>query len=181
MKHGKPASWFVTLPLAALAFAYVGLAFFPTEKAIGKMREETAQKQQFCQLTGDLTPLLESARQQAIKTHQFNEAWAKTMPNRFEASAILGAINTMIRTSGARTTRFNPEPILQGQRISQLPLAVGCTGTFPQVFTFLHDLESLPQTVWVREVQIEPKADGQTGHSVSCEVKLAIFLDNSNN
>jgi hypothetical protein len=40
-------SWFITLPIAALASAYLWLVILPTAKAIRETRQEIRQKQDF--------------------------------------------------------------------------------------------------------------------------------------
>ncbi|MBN2023929.1 MAG: type 4a pilus biogenesis protein PilO [Pirellulales bacterium] len=173
----KPTSWFITVPLAGLTAAYVVLAFLPTEKAIGRVREATIEKQRYCTATGNLLPLLETTRQHVEKTREFTQTWAETAPNRSEVAALAGTVDALVRAAGARITMFDPEPVTRRERVSELSLKVGCTGTFPQVFAFVHELETLPQTVWVKSLVIE--REGKEGGSVHGEVNVVVFLDNS--
>ena len=56
-------------------------------------------------------------------------------------------------------TRFDPEPIVQHDRIATIPVTMGLTGTPSQVFDFLGSLERLPQSIWIENVTIEKEEE----------------------
>jgi hypothetical protein len=56
---------------------------------------------------------------------------------------------------------------------------MGFVGSFAEICRFLYQLETMPQTLWLEDVQIE-KCAKNTG-DVQCEIILEIFADNIEN
>jgi Tfp pilus assembly protein PilO len=177
----KPGSWILLLSMVGVSVVYLLAVFFPTQKAIGRLNDEARQKEAYCAQAGNLDTILKATRVELEKTRQYNKTWSDATPSQGQVVALLGHINALSRVAGAETTRFDPEPIVRLDRICKIPLTMGLTGPLPQIFDFVADLEGLPQSIWIENVILEKieNIDKASG-SVSCEIKLAIFDDNSN-
>ena len=177
-KNSKPGGWIVLVAIGGLIAIYVMGVYLPTRGAIGRLKEETQQKRNYCAGVGDLGPILDATRQKRDATLQYTKAWTDTAPRGGQLSSLLGKIHALGNAAGAHTTRFDPEPIVQHNRIATIPVTMGLTGKFSQVFDFLGSLERLPQSIWIENVTIEK--DGETekdGGSVTCKLSLEVFVD----
>jgi Tfp pilus assembly protein PilO len=179
--NSKPGSWILLLSMVGVSVVYLLAVFLPTQKAIGRLNDEARQKEAYCAQAGNLDAILKATRLELGKTHQYNKVWSDATPSQGQVVALLGRINAMSRAAGAETTRFDPEPIVRHDRVCRIPLAMGLTGPLPRIFDFVAELEGLPQSIWIENVILE-KIEGvdKTSKSVSCEIKLVIFDDNSN-
>ena len=177
-KNSKPGGWIVLAAIGGLVTIYVLAVYLPIRKAIGRLKEETQQKREYCAQTGDLGPILDATRQKLESTLQYTRAWTETAPRGGQLSSLLGKINALGQAAGAHTTRFDPEPIVQHDRVASIPVTMGLTGTPSQVFEFLGSLERLPQSIWIENVTIEKEAETEKdGGSVTCKLSLEVFVD----
>jgi len=175
-KKIRRGSWVVTVPVVAVAVAYVVWFFLPQSKAIGELKDQTAEKQTYVENSGGLPAALEAARVELEKTQGYNAVWKKHAPKQRELAALFGRINHLAKEAGTVTTRFDPEPLRQNRYLREIPLTMGCRGTTAQVFEFIRGLESLPLAIWIEKVKIE-KANGLAGF-VNCEISLIVFAGN---
>jgi len=178
-KPSQRNSLIVTIPLAATAAAWVFLLFLPIQKVIGRLQDEIDEMQQYCNRSELLLPVLGRTGRDLAEVRKKVAYWDKTAPSPEDLTPLLGQITAAARAAGLRTTRFDPKPIVVYDRIAEMPVSMGVTGSFPLLFRFLAKIENMPQTVWIDRLEIE-KA-GQTGWSVSCDMDLAIFMDNPEN
>ena len=172
-------SWLVTVPLAAAAVAYISLSFLPERRAIGKARQQVRQKQDYIVRAGSLATALQIAKQELKKTGTYNTAWEQHAPAQAELSGLYGKIHELAKAAGVTITRFNPEPVVRYEKISRIPIGMGCVGSFAQICEFLEGLEGLPLKIWANECHL---ARGeQNGQGVSCELTLDVFTCNLEN
>ena len=170
-------SWIVTVPIAAIAVGYVTLFFLPGKRAIDEVRNQIDQKEQYMnQTAAGVAQSLNKARQELRRTETYNDDWKKRAPAFGKLSALYGKITSLANTVGTTTTRFDPEPIAAYETIREIPIAVACNGSFPQIFEFLRGIDSLDEEVWVKEMRLgETTGDSEL---VSCEITLVVFGDN---
>ena len=83
----------------------------------------------------------------------------------------------MAKAAGTTTSRFDPQRLVRHETICEIPLAIGCTGSFAQICGFLRGLEGLPATIWVEDLEIQQASE--TGKDVHCELNLVVFSSNS--
>ena len=168
-------SWIVTVPLAAASIAYIMLVFLPGRRAIGEARDQIEQKQDYITRAAGL-PALRAAQQALEKTQAYNTTWEEHAPAQGRLSALYGRIHALAEAAGTTTTRFDPEPLVSYDNLLQIPLVVGCTGSFAQVCEFLRGLEGLQATIWMESVDLEHLVG--VGESITCELNLVVFVDN---
>jgi Tfp pilus assembly protein PilO len=178
----KPArrnSLIVTIPLVAVATAWVVLVFLPIQKAIGRYQAEIEQMQQYCERASRSFPVLRQTARLLADTRAKIAYWEKAAPSDSDLSELLGKITSAARLAGLRTTRFDPQQIVAHERIAEIPLQMAVSGPFPQIFAFLGSLEAMPQTAWLQRLEIE-KAE-RNSEAVTCEINLVVFTDNPEN
>ncbi|NLE38397.1 MAG: type 4a pilus biogenesis protein PilO [Pirellulaceae bacterium] len=166
----------VTIPVLLASVAWVFLVFMPVQETIDRLDDEASEMRQYCDRAGALLPVLQRTSREVAEIHDRIANWSETVPSRRDLTSLLGTITASARSAGLRTTRFNPEPIMTHERIAKVPLSMVVTGPFPNVFEFLGKLESMTECIWIDSLEIEKtEVDRQ---DVSCEIVLAIFMDN---
>ena len=175
-KNTQRNSLIITIPLVAVAAAWVFLVFLPIQNAIGRLQDEAEQKQQYCDRSKSLLPVLERSGRDLVNVRRQISYWDEAAPSHKDLASLLGEITAKAREAGLRITRFDPAPITMYERVSELPLSMGVTGTFSQLFTFIHDLEVMDPTIWVNSLEFEKS--GRPAEIVACDLDLGIFMDN---
>ncbi|MBN2217967.1 MAG: type 4a pilus biogenesis protein PilO [Pirellulales bacterium] len=172
-------SLIVTIPLAAAAAAWVVILFLPIQRAIGRLQDEAQQMEDYCHRSELLLPALQRMGRDLAGVRQRIGYWEETSPAPDELTSLLGEITAAAREAGVRTTRFDPQPVVMHDRIAEMPVSIGVTGSFVRVFTLLSKLESMSPTIWVDRLEIEKI--GKARGSVLCEIDFAVFMDNPEN
>ena len=175
----RRGNWVVTVPMAAVAVAYVTLFFLPGRKAVDELRSQIKLKRDCVAQASGLAAMLQFQQQQLDQAKAYGAAWRERAPLVEERSALEGKIHALAEAAGVTTTRFNPEAIIPHETIKEVPVAIECNGTFAQVCTFLGSLESLPLPIWINSTAME-KIDATTEY-VKCEITVVVFTDNPNN
>ena len=173
------SSWIVTLPLVAAAVAYMLLFYLPGKRTIGELQDQIKTKQDYIAVADSRLTALRIARQKYDQTQAYSAAWLRTAPAQEELSSLYWKINELAKAAGTTITRFDPQPPVPYDTISQIPLGLGCTGSFAEIYEFLRGLEGLPAEMWVSALRLE-KIDRARG-TVDCELTLAIFGSNPGN
>ena len=172
-------SWIVTVPLAAAAVAYVTLSFLPERRATAEARQQIRQNQDYIVQAGGLAAVLRTAETELGKTRAYIAAWEQRAPAEGELSATYGKIHELAKAAGATVTRFDPEPAVRYETISQIPIKMGCVGSFAGISRFLEGVEGLHLAIWAKEIAF--KQDGQNEKDVTCELILVVFSHNLEN
>ncbi len=172
----KRGSWIVTLPLAAAAAVYFVLVFLPSNRAIGEARRLVRQKQESLAESAGLPAELLAAQQELAKTESYIAAWDRRAPASGERSSLHGKIYALAKAAGVATTRFDPEPVVPWATICEIPIVMGCSGSFAEICEFLASIEREAAEIWIASTNIE-KID-RANDLVVCEVRLVVFTDN---
>jgi len=175
----RQGSWIVTLSLIAAAVAYLLVIFLPGRRVIGELRSQVSQKQDYLAQNIGLAKGLMAAQQELEKTRAYNTAWNERAPAEGELSIFYGKINELAKAAGTVTTRFDPKPVQVHEQTREIPVTMGCTGTFAQIFELLRSLENLPPTIWLDTVQF--KKNKEVGNTVAGEINLVVFANNPDN
>lgn len=173
----RRGSWIVILPVAAVAVAYVVWVFMPGQRAIAELREKIKAKQDFIAEGEQRGRTLKQCKQILEKTHAYVTPCRKRIPEEKELGAIFGEIHELANGAGIHITRFDPQAPLALDTLRRIPINLGCTGSFGQVYEFLRKLEGMPTASWVVSVKIERSAKNE--EDVQGEVALVIFCANS--
>jgi Tfp pilus assembly protein PilO len=169
----------ITLPLVGGMVLFFMLVFLPTKRRIAELRAELAQKKAFIATTVALPAQIAQVEQKLRECGTHNERWRVTAGGDAAVPELFAAIHQRAQASGAVTTRFDQQEVVPLKTLTEHPVTLGVTGGFGEVFEFLSQLERMPQTLWLEDVQLE--ASGQDRQTVDCTAKLVIFADNSAN
>ena len=175
----KRSDWIITVPLTAAAVAYVMLVFLPGRRANDELKDQIALKQQTIGQIPGLVNALEASGEELAMTKTYNTAWEQRAPARGEISMLHAKIRELAESAGTVITRFDPERSQTHGVLREIPLSVGCTGTFARIFEFLRGLEGMPEEIWINNLNLE-RVDMARG-AVDCELSLVIFADNPEN
>jgi len=178
-KSTRRNSWIVTVPLAAAAVAYFTLSFLPERRATAEARQQLRQKQDYIVQAGGLAAVLRAAETELKRARAYTAAWQERAPVGGGLSAAYGQIHELAKAAGANVTRFDPEPAVPYETISQIPIKMECGGPFAGICEFLEGVEKLPLVIWAEEVTV--KQDGQNEKHVLCKLTLVVFSNNSEN
>jgi Tfp pilus assembly protein PilO len=168
-------SWVTTIFLGGLALGYLFLFLVPSQRAMERLSEELATEQDFIAQVDALIPAIEVTQRQLSRTLKYNARWVDIAPSEGELAGVYGKIHALAKAAGVATTRFDPQPAVQYEKVRMISVAVGYNGTFQQMCRYLHDLEALPQTIWIDNLQLQ--LDSKLGKDVHCELTLAVFVD----
>ncbi len=172
----KRGNWWVTLPLAAGSIAYVVFVFLPGQQTTAELRSRIRQKQQHLAHAQAVGAALVASEEELRLIRQYQEQWRKNVPRVARLSELFAGIHGVEKRSGVQTVRFDPQPVVARAYLSEVPVSLGCVGSFAEVFALLHGLERLPAKVWVKRVHLEKiRPDSE---NVQCRVDLTIFADN---
>jgi Tfp pilus assembly protein PilO len=172
----KPRSWVLTIILAGSAIAYVAFVFLPGQRAIGEMRKQLHEKQEFIVQADRLTFAIQKAADDMQAALEFAEEWRSHAPSEGKLAATFGRITECAQTAGLAVQRFDPQPVVRLDSIWQAPVSLVAEGEFSQVFEFLGAIEALPSTVWIQNLRLENS--GKVSGRLRCEMTLTVFADN---
>jgi type IV pilus assembly protein PilO len=178
MKFAAPKnSWAYTVPLGGLAAAYIFLMFLPGWKTVDQLRAEFKSKKDYIAQGVAIATRMANTRTDFQKTQAYIADCTPTIPTTAELPSVFERITELAKSSGVSTILFDPQPVDRHAKLSRVPVAMNVAGQSSQIQAFLYTLESLPLRIWIDSVRIHK--DGQPGHSVGCEINLAIFTVNS--
>jgi len=172
---GKPRTWLITGLLASLAIGYVVFVFLPLQRSIYVLRSQLQEKRQLVVQSQSLTGPMERARQQLAQTNEASLRWKEDAPTPADLAKHFASITQHAEAAGVKVGRFEPQPQVDMQVLSQHIVTLHFEGPFEQSFDFLAKLEQLPGTIWFRDVRIFV-ADAKL-QTLQGELTLTIFVD----
>ena len=169
------SSWLITIVTAGLAVAYVTLYYLPNQQSLAELQKQLIDKQNYVTQSSLLIKTIETTQQELDKTTDYTKKWQQNAPTKDQLFCLFRQISKLAKASGAKTTHFDPLPIINYDRLQEIPLELSCIGSFVQIACFLENLEKLPQAIWIKQLNMSQA--GRFGESVQCELTLAIFAD----
>lgn len=185
----KTRQWSVFTAIAVLAVLVAGwfLLVKPQSTKATTLRAQAASQQQSNQLLVTQIASLQAEQRQLPQQQQALQKFATQVPNdaaeptiirQLSAAAIGSGVDLVSITPGAASvvpaagavpgsTALAPAP---GSQLVQLPVALGITGTFPNVESFFQSLEKLPRALLVTGWSLcpDPSIATSSAASVSC-------------
>ncbi len=172
----KKSSWIVTLCLAGIALVYLVQIWRPSRREIREIREQVRSRRQFVTRAAGSAKILTASQKKLETARRANRRWLDAAPRNRDLPGLYGKITALARRSGLVLTRFDPEQFNVYEELREMPVSVGCSGTFSQLFAFLREIESLPTALWVDFLRLE-KTSGNGG-IIKCELNLVVFSSN---
>jgi Tfp pilus assembly protein PilO len=172
-------SWLVTCGVASLAVVYVLFVFLPTQRKAKQLKLKKYELMQYVANQLKTSEMIKQARERHAEVEQVTVAWRRHAPHVSELGRTLSGITQQARQAGVVLQRFDPQPQIPLQVITQQPIQVALEGDFAQVFDFLQRIETMPHRVWISNLTLSPASeDGQT---LRAEMTLTIFADLAEN
>ena len=144
-----------TLALASIAVGYVAIFFVPGQNAIGNMRSDLHEKQQYIIEATRLTYAIRQSEKDIEAAKSQTERWRAGSPSRAKLSALFGKITHLAGQSGISITRWVPYQIRERNAVWQMQLDLEVEGYFEELFEFTHGIEQFPATIWVTRMDLE--------------------------
>ncbi len=145
----------------------------PRQRALQDLRGQTAaleqkltQAQQACAVLMPLTRQVQGLRACA---GQFDER----LPQGAQAGPFLQQLAEHLRQSQLSSLEMRPALPVDGPRYTELPIKLGFEGTFPNIYSFLAQLEGLARTKRIVELNLTGNMADTT--SVRADMLLSIF------
>jgi len=160
----------------AMAAAYLFLFYMPRRQTIERLRSEIAEKRKYVLQAAQIGLTIEAARKDLDKAFAFNTRWNKIAPKVDDMPSMFAEMTETIRQADLTPTRFDPEPPNRLQKIAQIPVSIGLTGSYRDIYEVLNKLESMPQGLWIDGVKIA--ASTKNGETTDAEVSLVVFANN---
>ena len=171
-----PPAWLVTTTAAGLLAVYAALLIVPGQRLLGQRCSELREKRAFIAKVREESAGLTELEGQLERTLRHIQAWRQASPRDSNLSDFLAKLANIAGQSGVRMNRLTPQPHVAMAAVRQHPLALELEGDFAQLVDFLGCLEQLPETVWIRHLQLTPHRQNRT--TAACEVILTVFADN---
>jgi Tfp pilus assembly protein PilO len=174
-----PPGWLVTGGIACVAVAYVFLAFLPSQKGFRLMHLQLREKQKDIASTDKLFASVSLTRGRLNQASSFVKQWQKDAPATHDLSRIYAQVSDKARLAGVRLLRLDPQPARPHALVAEYTVSVSVEGTLEGTFNFFKGVEELPQTIWLRNINVL-KA-GETSENLRCDLTLTIFGDSADN
>jgi len=188
MKRMRRHSWLVTLPLVAISAAYLWLVFLPGQRVIAALETELDDKRAFIASGVHVAQCRVQFEAKLADLHTYCDRWQAKPCDSAGLAALYGEIAELLKASGVVTTHFSPGPTQKFDVLKKTALKIEYEGTFEQVASVLTSLETMPERLWVENVNLETLADSgvsirqkddKVGQIMRCQVTLVIFAGNS--
>ena len=174
-RTGKPKTWMITALLASLAVAYVIFVFIPCQRSISLLQSQVQERQQQILHAQSLARPLVQARERLGQTREVSRQWRDEAPRPTELISHLASLTRQAQAAGVAIERLDPLPAVELKVVAQQNVTLQFHGAFPQTFELLRRLESLPGTIWVRDLRLT--APNETDNQLHGELTLTIFVD----
>jgi Tfp pilus assembly protein PilO len=174
-KAKMPKTWLITGLLAAGAVAYVVFVFLPFQQKINALQAQVQERSQQIMQAQSMTGTVAQARLRLAAAHEVSQQWKSQAPKQSQLITHFASLTQQADAAGVVIDRLDPLPAVEMNLIAQQNVTLQFHATFAAVFDLLDRLESLPGTMWVRDVRLQA---GTTNDSVlRGELTLTIFVD----
>jgi Tfp pilus assembly protein PilO len=174
-RPGKPKTWIITALLASLAVAYVIFVFVPCQRSIGQLQSQVHERQQQIMHAQSLTRPLIQARERLTQTRDVCRQWRDESPRPTELISHIASMTRQAEAAGVAIERLDPLPAADMKVVAQQNVTIQFHGAFQQTFELMRRLESLPGTLWVRDLRLA--APNESDNQLHGELTLTIFVD----
>lgn len=174
-KTGKPKTWLITGLLAAGAVAYVVFVFLPFQRSISELRAQVQERRQQIMQAQSLGGTVVQARQRLATAREVAQQWRADAPRQAQLITHFASLTKQADEAGVAIDRLDPLPAVELHLLAQQNVTMQFHASFAAVFDLLHRLESLPGTLWVRDLRLH--TNSETDNSLRGELTLTIFVD----
>ncbi len=174
-KAQKPQTWLITALLAAGAVAYVVFVFLPFQRTIGALRDQVQERTQQIVQAQSLVGTVAQARVRLTAAREVSEKWRAEAPRQAQLVTHFASLTQKAEEAGVAIDRLDPLPAVELNLLAQQNVSMQFHGPFSAMFDFLHRLEALPGTLWVRDLRLQASTENDS--TLRGELTLTIFVD----
>src|SRR4051812_47703569 len=161
--------------MGAASVAYVLFVSLPLQRSINKVRQEIEDRRQQIMQAQSLTTTLAQSKLQLAAAREVSHDWRSQAPRQAQLITNYASITQQAHEAGVSIDRFDPLPASEMNLLARQNVAMQFHATFPAVFDLLRRLESLPGTLWVRDLRLTASDDSNS--TLRGELTLTIFAD----
>lgn len=170
----QPRTWMITGLLASIAVAYVAFIFVPGQKSISELQAQVQERHQQILQAQSLTRPIAMAKQRLSETREVGLQWRADAPRHTELITHFASLTQQAEAAGVKIERLDPLPAIELHLVAQQNVTLQFSGSFAAVFDLVRRLESLPGTVWIRNLRLSSNASTNV---LKGELTLTIFVD----
>jgi Tfp pilus assembly protein PilO len=174
-KARMPKTWLVTGSLASAAVGYVLFIFLPLQYSINRLQQQVQERRQQIMQAQSLITTVGQARVRLTAAQQVAQHWRADAPRQSQLITHYASLTQKAGEAGVAIDRLDPLPAVELNLIAQQNVTMQFHGAFAAVFDLVHRLESLPGTVWVRDLRLQAASDSD--NTLRGELTLTIFVD----
>jgi Tfp pilus assembly protein PilO len=174
-KVRKPQTWLITALLASGAVAYVVFVFVPFQRTIAALRDQMQERTQQIVQAQSLVGTVAQARLRLTAARAVSEEWRAEAPRQAQLVTHFASLTQKAEEAGVAIDRLDPLPAVELNLIAQQNVSMQFHGPFAAVFDLLERLESLPGTLWVRDLRLS--ASTENDNTLRGELTLTILAD----
>jgi Tfp pilus assembly protein PilO len=174
-KKGRPQTWLITLLLAAAAIAYVVFLFLPSQRSIDELRSQVQERRQQIMQSQSLTRTVSHAHQRLTAAQGIGQEWRTMAPRQAQLVTHFARLTQQAEAAGVALDRLDPLPAVELNLIAQQNVTMQFHAPFAATFDLLKRLETLPGTLWVRDLRLHANSDAD--NTLRGELTLTIFVD----
>lgn len=169
---GQTKPWMIAAVLGGIVAAYLLLWFLPQQRQIQQLRETLAAHQQHVLKQKQLSQLLAETQAKLDEHREVTSSWQASAPTRDSLGKLFAELSRAAEATGVKFTRFDPSHRETHQLLEEHDIVLAFQGTFAAAHDFVHRVEKLPETVWVRQLQL---SSGPPSEPLQGELTLTIF------
>jgi Tfp pilus assembly protein PilO len=172
---GPPKTWLITGLLAAAAVAYVVFIFLPLQRSIDVLQDQVQERRQQIMQAQNLAGTVAQARVRLVASRDVGQKWRADAPRQAQLITHYASLTQQAEQAGVAIDRLDPLPAIELNLIAQQNVTMQFHAPFSSVFDLIRRLESLPGTIWVRDLRLH--ANSETDNTLRGELTLTIFVD----
>jgi len=174
-KNQRPKSLLITGLMGAAAIAYVVFIFLPLRRSIDNIRQQIQQRRQEIVDAQSLTIKLAEAKLQLAAAREVSHDWRSHAPRQAQLITHYASLTQQAHEAGVAIDRLDPLPATELNLLARQNVAMQFHAPFDAVFDLVRRLESLPGTLWIRDLRLNASDDSSA--TLRGELTLTIFAD----
>ncbi len=172
-------TWGAIALVTATAVVYLTFWFVPQMRAIANSHAELESKLEYVMGAHKSALAADRVEQELREVRAYIEQHDDQLLAEDGMPSLFRQVSHMCKSHEVMTTRFEPLAPVSYHSLERASLSLGVRGPFQSVQRVLHELESLPERVWVDSIKMSRTQEA--GDSVQCELRLVVFVDNPEN
>jgi type IV pilus assembly protein PilO len=165
------------LSCGAAVGVYLWCLYLPNQNRIQAIWNEIDQKEAEIIAANSLASEIQQTQLKLDATQKFIDHWRKQAPQAESVAPVFGDIVKLARDSQTELVSFTPKTELPLENVSLVPVVVQARGSYHSLHEFLRELESLPLTIWIEDLEIQKR--DSTSDLLECGFLMTIFTERS--